>query len=73
MKIKIEITLSVYYLKITMLIIKSVPLLKAIYIGVDIEGSLRSFLNKYCIDRFVELYQMEIDKSKGEMISKRIL
>lgn len=40
--------------------------------GVDIEDSLRDFLNKYCMDRFVELYQMEIDKSKGKMIPKRI-
>lgn len=48
------------------------PLPKAIYMGVDIEDSLRDFLNKYCMDRFVELYQMEIDKSKGKMIPKRI-
>lgn len=49
------------------------PLPKAIHMGVDIEGSLRDFLNKYCRDRFVELYQMEIDKSKGKMIPRRIL
>ena len=48
------------------------PLPKAIYMGVDIEDSLRDFLSNYCTNRFVKLYQMEIDKSKGKMIAKRI-
>lgn len=49
------------------------PLPKAIYMGVDIEDSLRDFLGNYCANRFVELYQMEIDKSKGKMIAEKIL
>lgn len=49
------------------------PLPKAIYMGIDVESSLRDFLIKYCTERFVKLYQMEIDRDKRKMISRQIL
>lgn len=49
------------------------PLPKAIYMGIDIESSLKEFLLQYCDEKFVELYQMEIDKEIRRMVPKRIL
>lgn len=49
------------------------PLPKAIYMGVDIEKPLRDFLRQYCIDKDIELYQMEVDRDKRKLIPKLIL
>lgn len=49
------------------------PLPKAIYMGIDIEDSLKDFLCQYCIERYIELYQMETDKDKRKLIPKLIL
>lgn len=49
------------------------PLPKAIYMGIDIEESLKEILTIYCKERFVELYQMELDKQKKKMTYRQIL
>ncbi|MBQ3601616.1 MAG: DUF2971 domain-containing protein [Lachnospiraceae bacterium] len=49
------------------------PLPKAIYMGVDIEIQLKNFLMQHCEERFIELYQMELDTRKRRLIPKQIL
>lgn len=41
--------------------------------GVDIENSLKEFLIEYCKERFIELYQMELDDKKKKLISTQVL
>lgn len=49
------------------------PLPKAIYMGVDIEIQLKNFLMQHCEERFIELYQMELDTRRRRLIPKQIL
>ena len=41
--------------------------------GVDIENPLKEFLIEYCKERFIELYQMELDDKKKKLISTQVL
>lgn len=49
------------------------PIPKGIYMGVDIENPLKEFLIEYCKERFIELYQMELDDKKKKLISTQVL
>lgn len=49
------------------------PLPKAIYMGADMESSLRDYLFEYCTERLIELYQMKLDNKNMELNPERIL
>lgn len=49
------------------------PLPKAIYMGVDITDSLKATLREYCEEHMIELYQMEVDSVRRQLIPKQIM
>lgn len=49
------------------------PLPKAIYMGVDISDSLKTILMEYCENVLVDLYQMEVDSVKRQLLPKQVL
>ncbi|WP_333648001.1 DUF2971 domain-containing protein [Lacrimispora sp.] len=48
------------------------PLPKAIYMGVDISDSLKEIVEKYCNEKFIDLYQMELNKKEQKLESRYI-
>jgi hypothetical protein len=48
------------------------PTPKAIYMGININQTVREGLQEYCDLMFVELYQMEMDVGNGSLIASRV-